>query len=82
MRFSPTREELNRAQSYHQAGPSNLNDPELLLSGSKWSTCHLQALKVVAVDEVPPSRIIPQKYLTKAKGSQGKALNAKSFVDD
>jgi hypothetical protein len=82
MNFNPTPEELSRAQRYHQAGPSNLDDPLLLKSGSKWGEHHLRALKVVAVDEVSPIRIIPEECLTKAKNSQGEALNSKSIVGD
>jgi hypothetical protein len=73
MYFNPTPEELNRAQRYYQAGPSNLDDSSLLLPGSKWTEDHLQALKVAAVDEVSPIRIIPEEYLTKA--------SAYKFVD-
>jgi hypothetical protein len=82
MDFNPTPEELNRAQHYHQAGPSNLDDPLLLCPGSKWGEDHLRALKVVAVDEVSPIRITPEECLTKARDSQGEALNSKSFVGD
>jgi hypothetical protein len=73
---------LNRAQCYHQAGPSNLDDPLLLCSGSKWGEDHLRALKVVAVDEASPIRIIPEECLTKARVSRGEALNSKCIVGD
>ena len=66
MNFNPTPEELSRAQRYHQAGPSNLDDPLLLKSGSKWGEHHLRALKVVAVDEVSPHSHHPGGMLDKS----------------
>ena len=82
MDFNPTPEELNRAQRYHQVGPSNLDDRLLLCSGSEWGEDYLRALKVVAVDEVSPIRIIPEECLTKARDTRGEALNSKSIVGD
>lgn len=63
MKFEPTPEELIEAVIHSDNAPSNLNNAKLRVSGSKWKDDHLEALRVVYLDDVDISRLFPAEYL-------------------
>lgn len=73
MKFTPTKAELERGHSQNlSSSPSNLMDPTLYVSGSRWSDIHLKALRVISWDDMPISKLIPNKFLPHPN-SNGKA---------
>lgn len=72
MRFTPHYTETRGNVWPHlKSEPSDLNDTELHVSGSKWSRSHLYALRVVLLESLPIERIIPGTYVP-TPGNHGK----------
>jgi hypothetical protein len=44
-------------------GPSLLDVPDLLVSGSHWNERHLKALRVINIDDQPLNRLIPEEHI-------------------
>lgn len=42
---------------------SDLSEPRLYVSGSKWDEKHLQALRVLVFDDLSTSRLFPERWL-------------------
>lgn len=71
MRYRPSTEEANILRS--QALPDshqNLDDDDLHRSASKWTEKHLQALRVVHLDNLPLERFFSDRFIPK-KDNQG-----------
>jgi hypothetical protein len=64
MKFQPTEEEKRAGISLLANEPSDLNAPELAVSGSLWDEEHLVALRVVLLDELPIHRIFPDEFMS------------------
>ena len=73
MKFSPTKAELQSSHSDLPSSPSDLMNPNLYVSGSKWGAIHLKALRVVSWDDMEISKLIPNKYLPHHNSTKGKA---------
>lgn len=64
MRFVPNVPESRSSSTpYLPKFPSDLNDENLLVSGSKWTESHLRALRVVLLEPLSIDRIIPSTYV-------------------
>lgn len=63
MRFQPTQEEEVVAIGKINDGPSDLNFPGLIASGSAWGEAQLIALRVKLLDRLPLARLFPWEYL-------------------
>lgn len=62
MKFQPTAQELT-VGIVHNEGPYNLDSAELAVPGSAWGVNHLKALRVILLDGLPLSRILPAEYI-------------------
>lgn len=64
MRFVPNVSESRSCSTpYLPKFPSDLNDENLLVSGSQWTESHLRALRVVLLEPLSIDRIIPSTYV-------------------
>lgn len=65
MKYKPTKTELPRSLVSHEP---TIRPPwfTLLVSGSKWSEKHLEALWVVSVDDICLNKLIPSRHIPHA----------------